>query len=235
MGRRGGSGILAAMRVLLVLLILWFAAAAFVYPPLIESRDGECGALEQRYADLASHDDSGLLRMGALRGSSSSTSSAAAFAKDRYPLLPAAIGCTLSFWGTMVGAPPLSQPAAAGPSAPPPERSASIEAEQARASAASTISRDITPNGDPISPATIFTLPMDSVAIRVDYAGGKFAASRFQLRQGKAVVSSCSADKTTPGIAWCKFNVSLRKGNYAIAFTANNALVGQFPFTVIGR
>jgi hypothetical protein len=221
------------MRVLLVLLVLWFVAAAFVYPPLIENRDGECGALEQRYADLGSHDDSGLLRIGALHGSSSSTPSAAAFAKDQYPLLPADIGCTLAFWRTMVGA-PLSL-AGAGPSSPPPERSASIEAEQGSTGATSTISRDITPNGDPISPATVFTLPMESVAIRVDYAEGKSAVSRFQLRQGKAVVSSCSADKTTPGIAWCKFNVSLRKGNYSIAFTANNALVGQFPFTVIGR
>jgi hypothetical protein len=222
------------MRVLLVLLILWFVAAAFVYPPLVESRDGECGALEQRYADLASHDGSGLLRIGALHGSGSSAPSAAAFAKDRYPLLPANIGCTLAYWRTMVGA-PLPPPTAAGPSLPPPEAPAPAAAEQGSAGAASTISRDITPNGDPISPATIFTLPMESVAIRVDYAGGKSAVSRFQLRQGKAIVSSCSADKSTPGIAWCKFNVSLRKGNYSIAFTANNALVGQFPFTVIGR
>jgi len=222
------------MRILLVLLILWFAAAAFVYPPLVERRDGECGALEQRYADLTSHDGSGLLRVGALHGSGSSAPGAAAFAKDRYPLLPADIGCTLAYWRTMVGA-PLPPSAAADPSSPPPGPSASAETEQGSTGVASTISRDITPNGDPISPASIFTLPMDSVAIRVDYAGGKFAASRFQLRQGKAVVSACSADKTTPGIAWCKFNVSLRKGNYLIAFTANNALVGQFPFTVIGR
>jgi hypothetical protein len=228
---RSGSGFSALMRILLVLLILWFVVAAFVYPPLVESRDGECGALEQRYADLASNDGSGLLRIGALHGSSSSSPSAAAFAKDRYPLLPADIGCTLAYWRTMVGPPPS---AAASQPSPPPVASAPVE-EQRSTGAVSTISRDITPNGDPISPATIFTLPMESVAIRVDYAGGKSAASRFQLRQGKAVVSSCSADKTTPGIAWCKFDVSLRKGNYSIAFTANNALVGQFPFTVIGR
>jgi hypothetical protein len=29
--------------------------------------------------------------------------------------------------------------------------------------------------------------------------------------------------------------VGLRKGNYSIAFTANNVILGQFPFTVIGR
>jgi hypothetical protein len=29
--------------------------------------------------------------------------------------------------------------------------------------------------------------------------------------------------------------VSLRKGNYLISLTANNGLLGQFPFTVIGR
>jgi hypothetical protein len=151
---RGGSGFLALMRILLVLLILWFVAAAFVYPPLVESRDGECGALEQRYADLASNDGSGLLRIGALHGSTSSAPGAAAFAKDRYPLLPADIGCTLAYWRTMVGAPP--PPAASQPS-PPPVASAPVE-EQRSTGAVSTISRDITPNGDPISPATIFTL-----------------------------------------------------------------------------
>jgi hypothetical protein len=218
------------MRVLLVLLILWLAAAVFVLPPLLESRDGECSALEQRYADLASHDGSGLLRTGPLYGSSSSTPSAAAFAQDRYPLLPAGIGCTLGYWATMIGAP------APPPPAPPPAAPAAVvDTEQRSTGAVATISRDITPNGDPISPAAIFTLPMDSVAVRVGYAGGKTAVSRFQLLQGRTVVAACNADKSTPGIAWCKFTVSLRKGNYSIAFTANNALVGQFGFTVIGR
>ena len=75
---------------------------------------------------------------------------------------------------------------------------------------------------------------MDTVAIRVDYPGRPNGA-HFQLRQGRAVLASCSAERNMPGIAWCKFSASLRKGNYSISFTANNVLVGQFPFTVIGR
>jgi hypothetical protein len=76
---------------------------------------------------------------------------------------------------------------------------------------------------------------MDAVAIRVDYPGGKASTARFQVRQGTAILSSCNAERSTPGIAWCKFNVSLRKGNYSISLTANNVVLGQFPFTVIGR
>ena len=76
---------------------------------------------------------------------------------------------------------------------------------------------------------------MNSLAIRVDDPGGRTGATRFQVRQGKAVLASCSAEKSTPGIAWCKLTVSLRKGNYAILLSANNAVLGQFLFTVIGR
>jgi hypothetical protein len=76
---------------------------------------------------------------------------------------------------------------------------------------------------------------MPAVAIRVDYPGSAAAALRFSLMQGKAVLSSCVAQRAGPSTAWCKFNVPLRKGMYAIALTANNALVGQYPFTVIGQ
>jgi hypothetical protein len=76
---------------------------------------------------------------------------------------------------------------------------------------------------------------MDSVAIRVDYPGGTVGAPRFQVRQGKAVLSSCNAEQSTPGIAWCRFDLSLRKGNYSISLTANNVLLGQYGFAVIGR
>ena len=76
---------------------------------------------------------------------------------------------------------------------------------------------------------------MNAVAIRVDYPGDRSSTARFQVLQGKSVLSSCNADRSTPGIAWCKFNVSLRKGNYLIALSANNVRLGQYPFTVIGR
>jgi hypothetical protein len=125
--------------------------------------------------------------------------------------------------------PPVPGSPAATPLQPPPTAAAEPEA------ASSIISRDITPNGDPISPATIFTLPMDTVAVRVAYPGGKTHPARFELLQGRAVLSSCKAETSTPGMAWCKFDVSLRKGNYSIAFAANNVLLGRFPFTVIGR
>ena len=78
-------------------------------------------------------------------------------------------------------------------------------------------------------------MPMDAVAIRVDYPGRENGALRFQLMQGRAVLSSCAAQQAAPGTAWCKFDVELRKGMYRISFTANNVLLGQFPFTVIGR
>ena len=224
------------MRILGVLLVVWLVAAVFVYPPLVEGSDGECSALEQRYADIGSRDGS-LLRLGTYFGSSSSEPGAVAFAKDNYPLLPPAIGCTLAFWRTVIGKPApvaavaaLPPPAAASPEPLPVE-------EPARPSAGviPTLSRDITPNAGPISPGTIFTLPMETVAIRVETPGGRPAGGRFQLLQGRAVLSSCRAEYAAPGTAWCKFNISLRKGNYTIAFFGNNGLLGQFPFTVIGR
>ena len=76
---------------------------------------------------------------------------------------------------------------------------------------------------------------MDSVAVRVPYAGGRPGVARFQLLQGRTVLTSCNADRTTPGTAWCKFNVSLRKGVYSISFTANSVPLGRYAFTVIGR
>jgi hypothetical protein len=236
--RSGGGirvyGLTAAMRLLLVSLVvlLLLAAAFFAYPPLIEGSDGACSALEQRLADSASHDSSGLLIVGSLYGSSSSAPSAAAFAKDRHPLLPGTVGCTIEYWKALLNPSP---PAPAAPPQPSPASEPSAEPKRASNAVVSTIARGITPNGDPISPATVFSLPMDSVAIRVDYPSGGPNVGRFQLLQGRAVIASCNADKSAPGTAWCQFNTSLRKGNYSIAFFANNALVGQFPFTVIGR
>jgi hypothetical protein len=98
----------------------------------------------------------------------------------------------------------------------------------------SIIARGITPNGDPISPAAVFTLPMNAVAIRVETRGRAGGVLRFQLMQGKAVLATCPAERTS-GTAWCKFNVELRKGLYSIALTADRELLGQFPFAVIGR
>jgi hypothetical protein len=220
--------VLIAIRFLLVVLVVSACVIFFAYPPLVEDSDGECSALEQRVADLASRDSSGLLTVSPLYGSTSSRPGGAVFVRDRYPLLPTAIGCTVAFWKTLVD-PRAATLAAVAASVPQ-----SAEPIPTSVGLGSIIARDITPNGDPISPATVFTLPMESVAIRVAYPGGKPGGARFQVLQGKAILSSCSAE-SSPGIAWCKFNVSLRKGLYSISLTANNVLLGQFPFTVIGR
>jgi hypothetical protein len=143
------------------------------------------------------------------------------------------VGCTLAYWKTVFD-PALPAP----PAAPaPPASSAAlepVEPERVGSAIVSTISRGITPNGDPISPATAFTLPLDSVAIRVEYPGGTPRTARFQLLQGRTALASCSPQRSA-STAWCQFNIGLRKGNYAISFIANNVVVGQFPFTVIGR
>jgi hypothetical protein len=224
---------LALARFLLVVLAVSAGVIFFAYPPLLEESDGECSALELRVADLASHDSSGLLTVKPLYGSTSSQPGGAVFAKDRYPLLPASVGCAVAFWKTMVD--PSVATAAAVQASPAPGQKTPVETNSAGAGFDPVIARDITPNGDPISPATVFTLPMDAVAVRVAYPGGKSGGARFQITQGKAVLSSCSAEWSAPGIAWCKFNVSLRKGMYSISLTANNVLLGQFPFAVIGR
>src|SRR5580704_15417167 len=164
------------MRVLFALPLSLLAAIFFVYPPLAEESDGNCGALEQQFADFASHDSSGRLIVSPLYGSSSSSPSGAAFAKDHYPALPASVGCAVAYWTATISRPNLTASAAAAPLREP------QPAEPVRPSSeiVPVLARDITPNGDPISPATVFTLPMDAVAIRVDYRGGRTDAARFQ-------------------------------------------------------
>jgi hypothetical protein len=227
------------MRFLLVALLLAVLALVFfAYPLFVEDSNDVCGAFEQRIAGLASHDRSGLLTVSPLYNSTSSRPSAAAYVRDHYPLLPQDAGCAFAYWKSLV-VPPEMTPTAGAPAAAGAEPASSepLPATTTPPSSAiiSTIARDITPNGDPISPATVFTLPMNTVAVRVDYAGGRPGAARFQLLQGRAVLSSCNADRGAPGTAWCRFGVGLRKGNYAISFIANNVILGQFPFTVIGR
>ena len=224
---------LAAIRFLFVVLVVSAGAIFFAYPPLLEDSDGECSALELRVAGLASRDSSGLLTVSPLYGSTSSQPGGAVFARDRYPLLPTAVGCAIAYWKTVLD--PSVTIAAAAQSSPAPGPKTPGEINGAGAGLDPVIARDMTPNGDPISPATVFTLPMESVAVRVAYPGGRSNTARFQVRQGKAVLSSCSAEWSAPGIAWCRFNVNLRKGNYSISLTANNTVLGQFPFTVIGR
>src|SRR5215469_14173278 len=234
------------MRFLAIFLALLLPTAFFAYPPLIEQSDGECSALEQRFRDLSSHDSAGFLIIGQLYGSSSSEPNGAAYARDHYPLLPAGPGCALAYWHSLVSPP-------TAPATPPPPPTAQEPAPSllpatpalpiAPAGAAtipapappapqptltSTLARGMTPNGDPISPGTIFTSPMPAVAIRVDYPSRAGTALRFNLMQGRAVLSSCIAQRAAPSTAWCKFNVPLRKGMYEIALTANNTLVGQF-------
>lgn len=234
------------MRLFLAIVVILLAAVFFAYPPLLEGSDGECSALDQRIADLSSHDGMGRLTVGALYGSSSSTPGAAAFVRDHYSALPPAAACAIAYWkmlfdpaDAMLVAPVQTAAAPAVPAASEALPSSSEPLSPAMphppASVASTVARGVTPNGDPISPATAFTLPMPGVAIRVDYPGGKTDAVRFQLMQGRAVLSSCAAQKGAPGTAWCKFNMSLRKGAYSIAATANNTPLGQFPFTVLGN
>jgi hypothetical protein len=125
----------------------------------------------------------------------------------------------------------VAAPQSAQPAVPQPSMQAESDANRINA----MIARGITPNGDPISPDTTFTLPMNAVAIRIEYPAGIAGALRFQLLQGNAVLSTCIAQKTAPGTAWCKFAVDLRKGLYSISFAADNAILGRFPFTVIGR
>jgi hypothetical protein len=226
---------LSAIRAGVLIVIVLLLAAIFLvgYPALMEESGDVCSALEQRVEDLASHDSLGRLLVGRLYGSSSSEPGGAAYVRDKYPLLPSQVGCTLAYWLSFI-----SPSFATAPSAAPvatAESPAPTGSEGLNNGIVPVIARDVTPNGDPISPDTIFPLPMDTVAIRVDYPSDRPAAARFQLRQGRAVLASCNADKSPPGTAWCRFSVSLRKGNYSIAFTANNVLLGQFPFTVIGR
>jgi hypothetical protein len=227
----------------------------FAYPPLNEETGSECSALELRIRDNASHDSAGFLIVGQLYGSSSSEPSGAAYARDRHPLLPAAVGCAYEYWRIAFNPPPPASPAATTPAAAPipPAASPAPPSIAAAPSAttpivaappslarpvmpeplASVIARDITPNGDPISPATVFTLPMNAVAIRVA-TRGQTAGLRFQLMQGKAVLATCPAERADE-TAWCKFNAQLRKGFYSIVLIAGRDLLGQFPFTVIGR
>jgi hypothetical protein len=219
------------LTILFIVLIILFPVAFFGYPPLIEQTDGVCSALKARVEDVASHDDSGRLIVAALYGASSSEPSGAAFAKNRYPLLPAPVGCAVAYWKTALGLAP--GPAAAADQAPAPR--AAAQPASSGAALASMIARDMTPNGDPILPETTFNQPVDSVAIRVDYPGRETGALRFRLLQGRTTLSSCVAHRGTPGIAWCKFEGELRKGIYSIEFTANNVPLGQFPFTVIGQ
>ena len=221
----------------------------FAYPPLNEETGSECSALELRIRENASHDSAGFLIVGQLYGSSSSEPSGAAYARDRHPLLPAAVGCAYEYWRIAFNPPPPTIPASAPPAvavtsvpvspaspapipAAPPLPSSTSPAAPEPLSA--VIARDITPNGDPISPATVFTLPMNAVAIRVE-TRGRTGGLRFQLMQGKAVLATCPAERATDGTSWCKFNAQLRKGFYSIALTTSRDLLGQFPFTVIGR
>ena len=111
------------MRFVVLFVVLALGVALFVYPPLLEGTDSECSALEQRVTDLASHDSSGRLSVGALYGSNSSNPSGAAYSKDHYPLLPPAVGCVLVYWRTAIDPRFLIQPAApAAPTPDPPAR-----------------------------------------------------------------------------------------------------------------
>jgi hypothetical protein len=221
----------------------------FAYPPLNEETGSECSALELRIRDNVSHDSAGFLIVGQLYGSSSSEPSGSAYARDRHPLLPAAVGCAYEYWQIAFNPPPPTSRAAAPsavavtsvpispaspaptPATPPLPSSASPAAPEPLSS---VIARDITPNGDPISPATVFTLPMNAVAIRVE-TRGRAGGLRFQLMQEKTVLATCPAERAADGTAWCKFTAQLRKGFYSIALTTGRDLLGQFPFTVIGR
>jgi hypothetical protein len=226
------------MRFLIVVLFIALVAIFFAYPRFMEQSNDECTALAEQLKEVASHDDSGHLIVSQFYGASSSEPSGAVFAKDHYPLLPADLGCALAYWKTAYASAVSAAKTAPAPPAPPPAPASVPEPQPAPQPAPggiiSVVARDITPNGDPISPETVFTQPMNSVAIRVVYPARETRALRFQLTQGRAVISICLAQKAAPGMAWCKFDVPLRKGVYSISFTADQVLLGQFPFAVIG-
>src|ERR1700722_11343077 len=108
------------LMIFFIVLIVLFPVAFFGYPPRIEQTDGVCSALKARVEDIASHDPSGRLIVGKLYGPSSSEPSGAAFAKNRYPLLPAPVGCAVAYWKAALGPAPEPGPAAAADQAPAP-------------------------------------------------------------------------------------------------------------------
>jgi hypothetical protein len=226
------------MRLLLFFIFLLVAGTFLAYPLLMQQTPTECGAFEERVMELASHDKSGTLTIGQLYGSSSSEPSGAAYAQDHYPLLPSEAGCALAYWKSVLN--PEATPATKTAAAPPPaasatEPSSAVEpADHASNQPVSVIARDMTLNGDPISPGTIFTMPMNTVAIRVDYTSREAGLLRFHLMQGRALLATRAAQKIAAGTVWCKFGVQLKKGNYTVSFTANNTVLGEFTFAVIG-
>ena len=203
------------MRFLLIffiVLIIALPVAFFGYPPLIERTDGVCSALSERVEDVASHDPSGLLIVGKLYGSSSSEPSGAAFAEDRYPLLPAGVGCAIAYWKAAFDPPTAPAPP---PLSPPKRRIASVSSDRqpGRHPLLDGCPRHYAQRRpdlarDHLQPCRWIRSPFASI-IR-NATPGRCA---FSLLQGKTVMSPCVAQRGAPGTAWCKFDGELRKGS----------------------
>ena len=228
---------------LTIVVILLGGEASFAYPPLLEDSDGECSALDQRIADLSSHDGTGRLSVGALYGSSSSTPGAAAFVRDHYSALPSATPCAIAYWRCCsIRRTPCSR-----------LRCRRRRRLPRRRRKRRLLRRSRYPRPRRIRQPRFDRRPRRHPQRRPDLSGGGIHAAyargcdprRLSRRQGRRRPLSADAGKGrpllywpergAPGTAWCKFNVSLRKGAYSIAATANNAPLGQFPFTVIGN
>ncbi len=88
---------------LILLLLVALVAGAIIYPRHAEHTDTVCAAFEQRFATLAAQQarqpgPQGMLGFvqGAVAGSQGQI--AALYIHDRYPQLPAFIGCTVGYW-----------------------------------------------------------------------------------------------------------------------------------------
>jgi hypothetical protein len=91
----------------LVVLLSLSAAGFFFYPQLNEEVKAPCHALERRVLSALPMSQAGLGRsdqaaarafLGAIAGNFSDGSVASALIKQRYPNVPPAIGCALTYW-----------------------------------------------------------------------------------------------------------------------------------------
>ncbi len=101
------------MRIILLLIIVLLAGAWF-YPPYAEGTPNACAAFEKKISALVPGGNPGNPRLTALLGAmkqmatSSNGAIAAIYARDRFPQVPASLGCLLAYWKLTVN-PDLTQ------------------------------------------------------------------------------------------------------------------------------
>jgi diphthamide synthase (EF-2-diphthine--ammonia ligase) len=89
------------MKWLIILVVL--LVAFFFYPQLNESASTSCAATEKRFARAAFDPKDGGSVLGALLVSGVSNGALASeFAKNRYPNIPATVGCVVVYYQMMV-------------------------------------------------------------------------------------------------------------------------------------